>query len=674
IPRLHELTTLLEQGGTEAACARIDLARSQPLRLSDRALLDALSSALSAHHEDLDADPSLLPAVVYPFLLCASLEDEDLRSVHGELPLPKVRLRFPVVLPGDDRAQLSTSSPVLCLASSPGGLLLAAATQRDGVLVWESAMTEPPLTLGSNLPTARSVAWVDADHLLTGHDDGTVRLWKPAEQTAAALEGTGTAVVRACAGSPTHLASCGDDGTTRVWPRHGGTPLVLSGQDGRLLCCAAHGPLLAVGSSTGEIVLWNLEDFDASRQLPAHDGPVRTCRFHPEGHLLFSTSEDLTFRAWHTHDGSPAMNQACDAPAHALAISPGGSRALTGGTDQKHTLWDLDPPRPIGVHLGHRRPVTGLAWGPDPHTIWSSSSDRTIRAWGPGALRTPGVALHHSASIRACEFSPDGRTIVGGSRDGRLSAWDVRSGRARWSVGSDSSAIYDLSCSPDGTRVAIVRTSGRTTIRTLTDGSVSCVLGANTEPVTCCAFLDDHRLLTGGRDNQLRCWDLGTRSETRVFEGHTHWVRSCAVSGAGTRILSGGYDHHLRLWDLQSGETLCVLGHHDEPVIDCVVDAGGTVAVSAGLDGRIATWDLPSGTLRYSIDAHGDAAAGVALLGEDQVVSIGQDRWVRGWDLHTGAPTFALPLPASLDAVDVLAGNLAIGDRTGNLWVCEIDP
>ena len=53
IPRLHELTGLLEQGGTEAACARIDLARSQPLRLSDRALLDALSSALSCHQQDL---------------------------------------------------------------------------------------------------------------------------------------------------------------------------------------------------------------------------------------------------------------------------------------------------------------------------------------------------------------------------------------------------------------------------------------------------------------------------------------------------------------------------------------------------------------------------------------------------------------------------------------------
>ena len=63
---------------------------------------------------------------------------------------------------------------------------------------------------------------------------------------------------------------------------------------------------------------------------------------------------------------------------------------------------------------------------------------------------------------------------------------------------------------------------------------------------------DGRTLASGGRDGQVRLWDLGDPCgcAERSSRGHSGQVYSVAFSPDGRTLASGGEDATVRLWDL----------------------------------------------------------------------------------------------------------------------------
>ncbi len=665
---LIALLESLTEGGSAAAEALLAQAAARPLRLSDRAILGALGSALRAHADVLATEPERLPSLAYPFLMATSPPSGAIETFYGELPLPGLRLRNPVVLPGG-RVLQGIEAPVSSLDVCEGRV--AAAMGKHGARVWsedgvEIASLAAP---GSDLTP---ITWADPEHLLIGTSGGSVHLWRIGAQTAETLPGTGRLPVRSVAGSEHRLVSTADDGQTRVWDRAGGPPLLLSGQMGRILCCCLRGDQVATGSTTGEVVVWDLSPRGQHLQFIAHEGAVNALALHPDGDTLLSVGEDGQLAGWQVSEGTPAFPGAeIGSAGLALGISPDGQHALTGNADHTVTLWGLFPLQALGVYLGHRRPVTGARWGADPHRVWTSGQDRAVRAWGPGELRSPDMTPHHTAAVRAVAFSPQGDRVSTGGRDGGVTTWSTETGALLHKVQEAESALYDLCYSPSGKLLLSVCTQGTGRVWDASTHELVSLLKASTDPATCCAFVDEERVLIGGRDKLLRLWGVQEGLVIEVFEGHTEWVRCCAVRPGEEQALTGSYDGSLRLWDLTTGETLQRLDHHTKPVIDCAISPSGHTAASLDLAGVLALWDLRDGRLLRAIEAHSAPGAGLAMPTETELLSVGQDRWLRAWSVDTGELRHALPLTEVLDSVAAAPGLIGVGDRAGNLWLFE---
>jgi WD40 repeat protein len=65
----------------------------------------------------------------------------------------------------------------------------------------------------------------------------------------------------------------------------------------------------------------------------------------------------------------------------AVAFSPDGLRALSGGDDHTVRLWQTEGLAEVRHFPGHSRPVTDVAFLPDGRHALSSSADGTIRVW-----------------------------------------------------------------------------------------------------------------------------------------------------------------------------------------------------------------------------------------------------------------------------------------------------
>jgi WD40 repeat protein/DNA-binding SARP family transcriptional activator len=134
----------------------------------------------------------------------------------------------------------------------------------------------------------------DGKHLLTGSDDGAVRLWSTrsgrSERTRIVPNGAVRAVDLSAAGS---IAAGGSDGTVRVWTVDGEEPVVLVG----------------------------------------HDGPVETVAFNGRGDRIVSAGDDGTVRIWDARSGDGLVVLDRHTSSASADFSPTTDRVVSAGHD-----------------------------------------------------------------------------------------------------------------------------------------------------------------------------------------------------------------------------------------------------------------------------------------------------------------------------------------------------
>ena len=149
---------------------------------------------------------------------------------------------------------------------------LAAASDGQGVIVWD--LDEPgaePLLLAHETDV-RAVAWSGEGHLAAGTGQGTIVVWRLEEPSS--------------------------------------EPVRLPGHTARIVSLAGHGPrrLLASASFDGSLRLWDLRrESPTSLVLGRHDDWAWAVAFTPGGESLISGSSDRTIRLWATRSETLAV-------------------------------------------------------------------------------------------------------------------------------------------------------------------------------------------------------------------------------------------------------------------------------------------------------------------------------------------------------------------------------
>ncbi len=276
------------------------------------------------------------------------------------------------------------------VAWAPDGRRLATAGGPE-VWLW-SADGRLQRRLQAHTRQVNSLAWSpDGRRLASGSWDATVILWDPQRgQSLHHLRGHDDAVwAVAWAPDGRRLASSGSlDNRVIVWDAAQGRELTrLTGTDEGVwgLAWSPDGDTLAVGTTAGDIVLW-----DMRRESAPH--PVRTLR----GHLTWIT---------------------------ALAWSPDGRWLASAAAEPFVIVWDVAQGRRRFTLAGHQQVVRALAFSPDGRWLATGALDGVVRIWslaGDASGETPAPVLyrHHTAGVLALGWASAG--LVSGSDDGTV--------------------------------------------------------------------------------------------------------------------------------------------------------------------------------------------------------------------------------------------------------------
>jgi len=138
----------------------------------------------------------------------------------------------------------------------------------------------------------------------------------------------------------------------------------------------------------------------------------------------------------------------------------------------------------------------------------------------------------------------------------------------------------------------------------------------HTQSVNAVAFSpDNHWLVSGGKDNVIKIWDLTTGNVLRTLYGHSSNINALAVSEDGQLLASGsgnvkddrdfgifikggvvgGEDNTVRIWSVQTGRELQVLRGHELPVGGVAFSHDGRFLTSVSGD-SVKMWNVAAGT------------------------------------------------------------------------------
>jgi eukaryotic-like serine/threonine-protein kinase len=324
-------------------------------------------------------------------------------------------------------------------------------------------------------------------------------------------------------------------------------------------------------------------------------------------------------------------------PVFSVAVSPDGSRIVTGSQDGTARVWDARSGVPV-LLLRHLEPVFGVAVSPDGTRIVTGSLDRTARIWD---ART-GVqlrVLEHTFGVLSVALSPDGTRVVTGSGDKTVRVWDVQTGLVWVELKGHMDDVFGVAVSPDGTRVITGSTDKTARVWDARTGDPVLILKHPGEVLGVAVSPDGARVVTGCHDGTARVWDARTGTRLLELKGPAAGIWGVAVSPDGTRIVGGCGDRTARVWDAQSGALLLELVGHTGAVHGTAFSPDGTRVVTASSDKVAKIWDARSGSPVTVLVGHVDPIPGAAFSRDGTRVSTaGRDQTVRVWDIRTGTP------------------------------------
>jgi WD40 repeat protein len=521
---------------------------------------------------------------------------------------------------GNTLATLNGHEAMLsALALSPDGLRAVTGDRQGVIKLWRlgDKASAPRLLAQANQPDVvgqaafshdgRRSATIVAPNLITLWDAATGRELRTAPGPAGRLDSVVFApddrrLLLASGDGMAHLL----DLDTEQFVAH------PTGHTGRIakLVFSPDGKLLATAGEDRVVRLRRADDWRLLATIKGHGASVNALAWSPDNQWIVTGSDDKQAKIWNVNETIKADAEAGGAHVDrylATAFSERGELLAFGSSNQGRLqiVNVLAGREMLTLREAGAQPVFAV-FSRDARLVAAGGANNSVTIWevATGRKITELAGKDQSEVALAADFSPDGRQLAFRYDTRSVKLWDVTTGRETLTLtakapGADAGEMelsQRVTFSPSGELLAAAGGDGSVVVWRLAPHNNATrppmIFRGHTDRIRAIAFsLDETRLATGGRDNQVRLWDLQERRELAMF-GQTDYVQRMAFSPDGKRLITGGHDGSVKIWDAATGQQLLTLGKYKDQVTSVTFSPDGKRLATCGYDGVARLWQI----------------------------------------------------------------------------------
>ncbi len=186
----------------------------------------------------------------------------------------------------------------------------------------------------------------------------------------------------------------------------------------------------------------------------------------------------------------------------------------------------------------------------------------------------------------------------------------------------------------------------------------------------------DHKMVAmGDPDGIVKVFSTESKKLLYQCEEHTDWIHSIGFTPDGEVLATGDRAGGLFLWQAANGRKVENLRGHTDAINDMAYTQDSTLLFTAGGDGKVFVWDTWKYSQVRNFSAHDGEVFSIDVSADGQVVTTGENKKVRRWNLEGGHQQDYPDLPdwGYQARFDQVTGKVIAGAWNGDILVWNRD-